>query len=72
MESTADLCGREGGRVHTMVGDVGREEDCKGLAEEAIAVMGGVDMLILNAAYSPKPLFLNETADWVGVYVHGI
>ena len=46
---------------------MGKEEDCKDLAEEAMTVMGGVDMLILNAAYSPKPSFMNETDNWVGV-----
>ena len=47
---------------------MGREEDCRRLAEEAIAVMGGVDMLILNAAIHQN-LFssMKQMTGWVGI-----
>lgn len=60
LQATAQECKTSGGQVHTLVADVGKQEDCKQLAEEAIKKMGGVDLLILNAAYSPAPSFFSE------------
>ena len=49
--------------VYSILADLGKEEDCKNLADFAISKMGGVDILILNAAYAPKPVMFKETAN---------
>lgn len=49
------------GEIYPIAADVSKEEDCKKLVNIAIEKLGGIDILILNAAYSPQPLFFNET-----------
>ena len=44
-----------------VVGDMGVEEDCDRLVQTAVEQLGGVDMLIINAAYSYPPVWF--TAD---------
>jgi len=47
------------------MGDVGKPEDCKRIADEAIARFGGVDALLNNAALRPNKPFLEMTeAEW--------
>ena len=43
--------------VHTVVADVSREEDCKAVVEKAVKEFEGVDILILNAAYTERAMF---------------
>ena len=43
-----------------MVGSVGEEEDCRKIVNTTIETFGGVDILILNAAYSPHPTLLKD------------
>lgn len=55
-QAAEDLSG-EPGRVETLVADVARVDDCRRLAEEAVARFGGVDVLCANAGIFPeKPL----------------
>lgn len=43
--------------LHTMVADIGNEEDCKRFMESSIATFGTVDILINNAGISMRSLF---------------
>jgi len=62
LEATAQLCA---GRMHSIVGDVGRREDVERLFTEAAGRFGKVDILVNNAAVYPKISFLESThEDW--------
>lgn len=52
---TAEECRQFSADVHVVQADVGVEEDCKAVVEKAVEELGGVDILILNAALSPSP-----------------
>ena len=47
--------------MHTVVADVSQEEDCKTIVEKAVEEFEGVDILILNAAYTEAiPMWFTE------------
>ncbi len=50
-------------KIHSLVADVGDVNDCRNIADEAINKMDGVDILLINAAYSPTPAFFNQIND---------
>lgn len=58
LEETARQCGA--GRMHFVVGDVGRPEDVERLFSEAYRLCGKVDILVNNAALYPKEPFLGS------------
>lgn len=58
LEETARQC--EAGRMHYIVGDVGRPEDVERLFSEAGRLFGKVDILVNNAAVYPKAPFLGS------------
>ena len=63
LAETARLC--EAGRMHFIVGDVGRSEDVARLFSEADRLCGKVDILVNNAALYPKTSFLGSAhEDW--------
>lgn len=41
--------------MHTVTADVSKEKDCQAIVDKAVEQFEGVDILILNAAYSPPP-----------------
>ncbi|MBM3646339.1 MAG: SDR family oxidoreductase [Alphaproteobacteria bacterium] len=48
-----------------VMGDVGKPEDCRRIAEEAIARFGAVDALLNNAALRPsKPFLETSETEW--------
>src|SRR5258707_7499745 len=54
-----------GARTLVVMGDVGKPEDCKRIANEVIKQFGAVDVLINNAALRPnKPFLEMSEADW--------
>ena len=57
---TAAECGQYTDTIITVVADVGREEDCYQIVDVAAEKLGGVDILVLNAAYSPLPSFFSD------------
>ena len=48
-----------------VVADIGSEVDCVRLVDEAVELLGGVDVLILNAAYTPEPEWFSSDNDVV-------
>jgi NAD(P)-dependent dehydrogenase (short-subunit alcohol dehydrogenase family) len=48
---TASLVEREGRRCALFPGDLGKEENCERLIEDAVAALGGLDLLVTNIAY---------------------
>ena len=47
--------------IHTVIADVAKEDDCREIVNKAVDEFGGVDVLILNAAYSPVPQFFTDS-----------
>ena len=43
-----------------MIADVSKAEDCEAIVDKAVEVFDGVDILILNAAYSPTPQWFTD------------
>ena len=66
LDETARLCGA--GKMHFVVGDVSRPEDVERLFSEANQRYGKVDVLVNNAAVSPRVAFLESThEEWCKV-----
>jgi 3-oxoacyl-[acyl-carrier protein] reductase len=56
---------KKGVKAAIAMGDVGKAESCKQIAKDAIALNGGVDVLVHNAAIRPNVGFLEmDEADW--------
>lgn len=53
-ESAADAACAEGGRVTSIIGDVGNGDDVRRVVNEACDVLGGVDILVNNAGVIPS------------------
>ncbi|MGD9882811.1 MAG: SDR family NAD(P)-dependent oxidoreductase [Reyranella sp.] len=62
-EKVAAEAAKLGGRTLVVMGDVGKPEDCKRIADAAIAEFGAIDVLINNAAVRPGKPFLEATDD---------
>jgi 3-oxoacyl-[acyl-carrier protein] reductase len=64
-ESVAREAGKFGVRTLVLMGDVGKADDCRRIADEAIGAFGAVDALVNNAALRPnKPFLEMSDADW--------
>ena len=59
LEETARLCGT--GKYHFVTGDISRPEDVKRFFSETFQRYGKVDILVNNAAVSPRVAFLEST-----------
>jgi NAD(P)-dependent dehydrogenase (short-subunit alcohol dehydrogenase family) len=49
LEEVAALCRARGAEVHVVRADVGVEADCFALVDRAVELLGGIDVLLLNA-----------------------
>jgi 3-oxoacyl-[acyl-carrier protein] reductase len=64
-EKVAREAEKLGAKVLVVMGDVGKAEECKRIADEVIKQFGAVDVLINNAALRPnKPFLEMSDADW--------
>jgi len=64
-ESVAKEAARFGVKTLVIMGDVGKPEECRRIAAEAIEAFGAVDALLNNAALRPNKPFLEMTdAEW--------
>ena len=62
-ESVAKEAEKLGAETLVIMGDVGKPEDCKRIADEAIRKFGAVDALLNNAALRPNKPFLEMSED---------
>ena len=61
LAETQRCCLEHTSDVHTVIADVSREEDCKAVVEKTVEEFEGVDILILNAAYTEAiPMWFTE------------
>lgn len=60
LADTQSECLKNTPHVHTVRADVSKEEDCRAIVDKAVEEFGGVDILILNAAYSPNPQWFSD------------
>ena len=61
LAETQRCCLEHTSDVHSVVADVSQEEDCKAVVEKAVEEFEGVDILILNAAYTEAiPMWFTE------------
>lgn len=59
----------EAGGGHTVIADVRRPEDCARLATEAVAALGGLDLMVYAAGYAPLlPLPETEATDFADIF----
>ena len=64
-EKVAQEAEKLGAAALVVMGDVGKAEDCKRIAGEALARFGTIDALVNNAAVRPGGAFLDTSeADW--------
>ncbi len=64
-ESVAREAAALGVETLVVMADVGSAEECRRMAQEAIAKFGSVDVLVNNAALRPaKPFLEMSEADW--------
>ena len=63
LEETKQECLKYTSDVHTVIADVSSEENCRAIVNKSVTELGGIDILILNAAYSPKPQFFTDAKE---------
>jgi 3-oxoacyl-[acyl-carrier protein] reductase len=64
-EKVAQEAQKLGAETLVIMGDVGKPEDCRRIADEAVKKFGAVDVLINNAALRPnKPFLEMSEAEW--------
>jgi len=64
-EGVAREAGQLGVKALVVMGDVGKPEECKRIADETIAAFGAVDALLNNAALRPnKPFLEMSESEW--------
>ena len=59
-------CQRSTVDVYKVVADVAKEEDCVRLVTTAVEKLGGLDILILNAAHVPELQWFSSDSNMVG------
>jgi NAD(P)-dependent dehydrogenase (short-subunit alcohol dehydrogenase family) len=62
-EETARLVEDEGGKAHVIVGDVTDAAVCRGLVDDTVAALGGLDGLVLNVGIAAGKRLEGTTAE---------
>ena len=65
LEETRQECLQYTSDVQVVVADVSKEDDCRAIVNKTVAEFGGIDILILNAAYYPTPQFFTDSEESV-------
>ena len=64
-DRVAQECEKLGAKALVIMGDVGKLDECKRIAQEAIKAFGNIDALINNAALRPsKPFLETSEEEW--------
>ena len=56
-------CESVGGKAHAIRADFAEQEQIEGLVAQSIELMGGLDIVVSNAVYSDRHLFLDSDLD---------
>lgn len=62
-DEVVELCAKAGSRAHKLQADIADREQVERLVEKSVAVMGGIDIVVSNAAYSDRHLMLESDLD---------
>jgi 3-oxoacyl-[acyl-carrier protein] reductase len=69
LETAADECRKHGVRVVSVLGDIGDPEAVENMVKGGLAVLGGIDVLVCNAAIRPhKPVTETSLQEWHRVF----
>ncbi len=62
-DEVVQLCAAAGGKAHKIAADLAQQDQVERLVEESIDTMGGLDIVVSNAAYSDRHLMLESDLD---------
>ncbi len=62
-DEVADSCRLAGGKAHTVQADLAIQSQAERLVEQAHDLLGGIDIVVSNAAYSDRHLMLESDLD---------
>lgn len=62
-DEVVERCVEAGGKAHRIAADVGKQDEVERLVEESAEAMGGLDIVVSNAAYSDRQLMLEADLD---------
>lgn len=62
-DEVQEECARHGSKAVTIRADMGVQSEAEGIVEEAIAGLGGLDIVVSNAVYSDRRLFYEGDLD---------
>jgi 3-oxoacyl-[acyl-carrier protein] reductase len=69
LEAVADECRKHGVRVVSVLGDIGDPDAVENMVKGGLAVLGGIDVLVCNAAIRPhKPVTETSLEEWHRVF----
>jgi 3-oxoacyl-[acyl-carrier protein] reductase len=65
LEAVADECRKHGVRVVSVLGDIGDPDAVENMVERGLAALGGIDVLVCNAAIRPHtPVTETSLEEW--------
>ena len=62
-EEAAEACRQAGGTAHAIAADLAIQSEVERLVDQAVDAMGGLDIVVSNAAYSDRHLMLESDLD---------
>ncbi len=62
-DEVVELCTQAGSRAHKVQADIADRKQVERLIDESVAAMGGIDIVVSNAAYSDRHLMLESDLD---------
>jgi glucose 1-dehydrogenase len=62
-DEVAGMCQQVGGKTHTIRADLGVQAQVEELVQQSHELMGGIDIVVSNAAYSDRHLMLESDLD---------
>lgn len=62
-DEVVQQCAEAGAKAHRIAADLGQQEDVERLVDQSVETMGGLDIVVSNAAYSDRQLMLEADLD---------